>query len=56
MAALRNPGRLRALALTYPFLDPRTAGESYRDARPTASTPAEAAWYWEQYAARARTT
>ena len=49
VAALRNPGRLRAAALTYPFLDPSAAGESYGseahgfDAR-------EAAWYWQQYA------
>lgn len=49
VAALRNPGRVRALALTYPFLDPTGACDSYRteahgfDAR-------EAAWYWQQYA------
>ncbi len=50
VAALRNPGRIRALALTYPFLDPEGAGESYTmgDA---GFDPAEAAWYWEQYAA-----
>ena len=29
VAALRNPGRFRALALTYPFLDPEAAGASY---------------------------
>jgi acetyl esterase len=50
VAALRNPGRLRALVLTYPFLDPGTSAESYRteahgfDVR-------EARWYWQQYAA-----
>ena len=49
VAALRNPGRLRAVALTYPFLDPSATGGSYGseahgfDAR-------EAAWYWQQYA------
>ncbi|HET6561750.1 MAG TPA: alpha/beta hydrolase [Marmoricola sp.] len=48
VAALRNPGRLRALALTYPFLDPRMEGESYR-ARSNGFDPREAAWYWEQY-------
>jgi acetyl esterase len=49
VAALRNPGRLRALALTYPFLDPSASGESYRTAS-DGFEPAEAAWYWEQYA------
>ena len=50
VAALRHPGRFRALALTYPFLDPAAAGDSYRteahgfDVR-------EARWYWDQYAA-----
>jgi acetyl esterase len=48
VAALRNPGRLRAIALTYPFLDPRMEGDSYRtDAN--GFDPEEAAWYWEQY-------
>jgi acetyl esterase len=49
VAALRNPGRLRALALTYPFLDPSAAGESYTTAA-EGFDPAEAAWYWQQYA------
>jgi acetyl esterase len=48
VAALRNPGRLRALALTYPFLDPRMEGASYRGDG-TGFDPREAAWYWEQY-------
>jgi acetyl esterase len=48
VAALRNPGRLRALALTYPFLDPRMEGGSYRTAA-DGFDPEEAAWYWEQY-------
>jgi acetyl esterase len=49
VAALRNPGRFRAAALTYPFLDPRAAGESYATAA-DGFDPREAAWYWEQYA------
>ncbi len=49
VAALRNPGRVRALALTYPFLDPEAAGESYATAA-DGFDPREAAWYWEQYA------
>ena len=49
VAALRNPGRVRALALTYPFLDPTAAGESYTTAA-DGFEPAEAAWYWQQYA------
>jgi acetyl esterase len=49
VAALRNPGRLRAVALTYPFLDPRAAGESYTSAA-DGFDPREAAWYWQQYA------
>jgi acetyl esterase len=48
VAALRNPGRLRALALTYPFLDPRMEGDSFRTAA-DGFDPREAAWYWEQY-------
>jgi acetyl esterase len=50
VAALRHPGRFRAVALLYPFLDPTAGFDSYRtedagfDAR-------EAAWYWQQYAA-----
>ena len=50
VAALRHPGRFRAIALVYPFLDPEAAGASY--AMPeTGFDPAEAAWYWNQYAA-----
>ena len=49
VAALRNPGRLRAVLLTYPFLDPQAAGESYATAS-DGFDPREAAWYWEQYA------
>jgi acetyl esterase len=50
VAALRNPGRFAAVALTYPFLDPDATGASY-DMPGTGFQPAEAAWYWEQYAA-----
>jgi len=50
VAALRRPGRFRALALIYPFLDPTAAFESYRTAA-DGFDPAEAAWYWQQYAA-----
>ncbi|WP_148574283.1 alpha/beta hydrolase [Nocardioides caldifontis] len=50
VAALRNPGRFRAVVLTYPFLDPRAEGESYRTAA-DGFDPGEAAWYWQQYAA-----
>jgi acetyl esterase len=49
VAALRNPGRFRAVALTYPFLDPQAAGASYRT-ESHGFDPREAAWYWEQYA------
>ncbi len=50
VAALRNPGRFRAAALSYPFLDPEAAGASYR-LEGVGFDPADAAWYWEQYAA-----
>jgi acetyl esterase len=49
VAALRNPGRFRAVLLTYPFLDPDAAGESYLTAG-EGFDPREAAWYWDQYA------
>ncbi|MFT4083066.1 MAG: alpha/beta hydrolase [Nocardioides sp.] len=48
VAALRNPGRFRAVALVYPFLDPSCASASYRIEGGWAE---EARWYWEQYAA-----
>ena len=50
VAALRNPGRFAAVALTYPFLDPTAGFDSYRTAA-DGFDPAEAAWYWDQYAA-----
>ena len=51
VAALRNPGFFTVLALIYPFLDPRCAFPSWDEARDTGFDPAEAHWYWEQYAA-----
>jgi acetyl esterase len=51
VAALRHPGRFTALVLTYPFLDPTAGFDSYRTAA-DGFDPAEAAWYWQQYAAR----
>ena len=50
VAALRHPGRFRAVALIYPFLDPRAGYDSYRTAA-DGFDPREAAWYWQQYAA-----
>jgi acetyl esterase len=49
VAALRHPGRFAAVALLYPFLDPGAGFESYRTAA-DGFDPAEAAWYWQQYA------
>jgi acetyl esterase len=49
VAALRNPGRFAAIALSYPFLDPEAGWDSYRTAA-DGFEPAEAAWYWQQYA------
>ncbi|HEU4568008.1 MAG TPA: alpha/beta hydrolase [Marmoricola sp.] len=51
VAALRNPGAFRALVLVYPFVDARMRHASY-DTEVGGLTRAEAAWYWEQYAAR----
>ncbi|WP_435768868.1 alpha/beta hydrolase [Nocardioides sp. SYSU DS0651] len=50
VAALRHPGRFAGAALIYPFLDPTASFDSYRTAA-EGFDPAEAAWYWEQYAA-----
>ena len=50
VAALRHPGRLAAVALVYPFLDPTQGFDSYRTAA-DGFDPREAAWYWQQYAA-----
>jgi acetyl esterase len=50
VAALRNPGRFAAVALTYPFLDP-TAGFSSWHTDGEGFEAEEAAWYWQQYAA-----
>jgi len=50
VAALRNPGVFDGVLLVYPFLDPDQGFDSYRTAA-DGFDPAEAAWYWEQYAA-----
>jgi len=50
VGALRNPGAVDALVLIYPFLDPAGGFESYRTAA-DGFDAAEAAWYWQQYAA-----
>ncbi|TIC87425.1 alpha/beta hydrolase [Nocardioides sp. GY 10113] len=50
VAALRRPGVLAGLALIYPFLDPTASFDSYRTAA-DGFDPAEAHWYWRQYAA-----
>ena len=50
VAALRNPGFFAVVALIYPFLDPRGASASWQQAEDTGFDPAEAHWYWEQYA------
>lgn len=49
VAALRNPGRFRGVALVYPFLDPDAGYPSYDTAE--GFDRAEAGWYWQQYAA-----
>lgn len=49
VAALRNPGVFAAGVLIYPFLDPTAGFDSYRTAA-DGFDPAEARWYWEQYA------
>lgn len=50
VAALRNPGFFSAVALIYPFLDPRAGHPSWRQGEESGFDPAEATWYWEQYA------
>ncbi len=52
VAALRNPGRFQAVVLIYPFLDPTADFGSYLDGAEGGFDPREAAWYWQQYAAR----
>ena len=48
VAALRHPGRLAALALVYPFLDPGASSESHRT-ETTGLGAADVAWYWRHY-------
>jgi acetyl esterase len=50
VAALRNPGFFHAVALVYPFLDPRNSFPSWSEGAASGFDPAEATWYWEQYA------
>lgn len=50
VVALRRPERFTGVVLIYPFLDPTASFESYRTAA-DGFDPAEAAWYWNQYAA-----
>jgi acetyl esterase len=52
VAALRHPGRFRAVALIYPFLDPTASFGSYAEGPAAGFDTREAAWYWQQYAAR----
>lgn len=52
VAALRNPGRAEGVVLIYPFLDPEAGFDSYATTA-DGFDPAEAAWYWQQYAATA---
>jgi acetyl esterase len=52
VAGLRHPGRFRAVALLYPFLDPTAGFDSYRTAA-DAFDQRDAEWYWQQYAASA---
>lgn len=49
VTALRHPGRFAGVVLIYPFLDPTATFDSYRTAA-DGFDPAEAAWYWQQYA------
>lgn len=49
VAALRHPGRFRALVLIYPFIDARMRFPSYDEA-PGLFNRGEAGWYWDQYA------
>ncbi|MFS3127866.1 alpha/beta hydrolase [Nocardioides sp. Bht2] len=50
VAALRNPGLFAGVVLIYPFLDPEANFDSYQSAA-EGFDAAEAAWYWQQYAA-----
>jgi acetyl esterase len=50
VAALRNPGFFRAVALVYPFLDPRAGFASWSEGAGSGFDRSEADWYWQQYA------
>ncbi len=45
-----TPGLFAAAALVYPFLEPRAGHPSYDEGAASGFDPAEARWYWEQYA------
>jgi acetyl esterase len=49
VATLRDPGRVSATVLAYPFLDPDLAAPSYEREDGGGLTRAEARWYWQQY-------
>ncbi len=48
VAALRHPGRFRAVALIYPFLDPTCRFDSHTT-ETAGFDPLEVEWYWTQY-------
>jgi acetyl esterase len=48
VAALHHPGRFRAAALIYPFLDPEASFPSHREPAP-GFDPRDVAWYWDRY-------
>jgi acetyl esterase len=48
VGALHHPGRVTALALTYPFLDPTRSFPSY-DEVTVGMSPEDCAWAWRQY-------
>jgi acetyl esterase len=50
VAALRNPGFFHAVALVYPFLDPRNSFPSWEVGAASGFDASEATWYWQQYA------
>ena len=52
VAALRHPNAFAAAVLVYPFIDAQMRSASYQ-ADSGGLSAGEAAWYWQQYAARA---
>ncbi len=49
VATLRDPGRVSATVLVYPFLDPDLTAASYEREDGGGLSRAEARWYWQQY-------